>query len=300
MATITSRLYEGASDLRRMQESVAQGFDRTSVRVGDLAWLARRHTHHELSLEIRLWEADGELCAWSFVRSNGEFNLFLAAGRADPALVDEMLAVAEGVVEASVAAGDPPIDLHTYGIDPARSDEDRAIADGLLRRGFEPDPAGGGFLRRGLDALPKIWLPDGYRSTWVRDDADMVGRVEAQRAAFAPSTLTIEQYRRVRRTWPYRPELDRIIVAPDGAVVAVCTAWLDERNGMGLLEPVGTHPSHRRRGLASAVCTEALRVLRDAGAVAAEVGYQTDAALAVYRGIGFGPGPSDIAFRKPT
>ena len=67
--------------------------------------------------------------------------------------------------------------------------------------------------------------------------ADVISRVEAHRAAFAPSELTFKKYDRARRSWAYRPELDRVVCAPDGEVAAFCTAWLDEQNRAGLLDP---------------------------------------------------------------
>jgi hypothetical protein len=54
----SGRAYAGAGDLRRMQSAVASAYASRSLRVGDLAWLARHHTHRELALDIRLWEDD--------------------------------------------------------------------------------------------------------------------------------------------------------------------------------------------------------------------------------------------------
>jgi ribosomal protein S18 acetylase RimI-like enzyme len=142
-------------------------------------------------------------------------------------------------------------------------------------------------------------LPAGYRLGAVRDRDDVVGRVEAHRAAFAPSDLTLEKYDRVRRTWPYRAELDRVVATDDGVVVAFCTAWIDEAHASGLLEPVGTHPAYQRRGLAKAVCLDALRALREAGARSAQVAYESDAALATYQAIGFEPRWDEVSFRRP-
>jgi len=283
-----------------MQAAVARAFDMTSLRVGDLAWLARHHTHRELSLDIRLWESGhGELVGWTFFRSKGEFNVFVAPGTAEDDLLDEMLGVIEESAVRSVDAGDVPVSLYTYGIDLARSAEDRALASALERRGFQRMPSTGGLLERSLDRLPEPARVPGYRLEAVRSPAQVVGRVEAGRAAFAPSDLTLEKYQRVRRTWPYQPELDRIVTTEeDGVVVAFCTAWLDEQNVSGLLEPVGTHPAHRRRGLASAACLDALRALREAGARTAQVGYETEAALATYRSIGFEPGSMDLVFGR--
>jgi len=242
MTARAARAYVGVEDLRRMQAAVAAAFATTSFRVGDLAWLVRHHTHRELSLDIRLWEGgDGRLIGWTFFRSKGEFNVFVVPGCADDALVAEMLTVIEEASQAAVRAGDPPVTLHTYGIDRNRSDEDRLLAAALQQRGFEPVQEGG-VLMRTLAEVAEPVLPAGYRLGAVRDRDDVVGRVEAHRAAFAPSDLTLEKYDRVRRTWPYRAELDRVVATDDGVVVAFCTAWIDEAHASGLLEPVGTHP----------------------------------------------------------
>ncbi|MEU4245988.1 hypothetical protein AB0F15_01110 [Amycolatopsis sp. NPDC026612] len=42
-------------------------------------------------------------------------------------------------------------------------------------------------------------------------------------------------------------------VVRSGRFVAQCLIWLDERNAVGELEPVGTLPEFRRTGLARAV-----------------------------------------------
>jgi hypothetical protein len=129
MMSRSSRPYAGATDLRRMQAAVARAYVTTSLRVGDLAWLTRYHTHRELSLDIRLWEDDeGQLIGWTFFRSFGGFNVFVAPGCADDRLLDEMLAVVDEAARTSVAAGDPPVSLYTYGVDLSRSVEDRALA----------------------------------------------------------------------------------------------------------------------------------------------------------------------------
>ena len=282
-----------------MQAAVARAFANTHLRVGDLAWLTRHHPHRELALDIRLWEDDqAQLIGWTFFRSRGGFNVLVAPGCADDALFDEMLTVIDEAARASVAAGDAPVSLYTYGVDPSRSAEDRALAAALKRHGFEVVPSTGGMMTRPLDRLPEPAVPAGYHLGSVQTRAEMIGRVQAHQAAFAPSDLTVEKYERVQRTWPYRPSLDRIILTDDEVVVAFCTAWLDEKNAAGLLEPVGTHPAHQRRGLAKVVCIDALRALRDAGARTAEAGFDSEAGYATYRAIGFERAGHDVVFRR--
>src|SRR5947209_15992830 len=174
---VTSRPYAGGADLRRMQDAVAVALACTSLRVGDVAWLARFGTHRELSLRIRLWEdVSGGLVAWTYLRSNGEFNLFVARGRAADGLLEEMLGAVEAEAAASVSAGDPPVALYTYGVDASRSDEDRAIRAALERHGFDRTSSVGGLLRRDLDDFPAPSIPNGHRLAAVESDEDIAGR----------------------------------------------------------------------------------------------------------------------------
>jgi GNAT superfamily N-acetyltransferase len=91
-------------------------------------------------------------------------------------------------------------------------------------------------------------------------------RVAVHRAVWHPSRVTEASYRNVMTAWPYRGRLDWVVEAPDGRFAAQCLVWLDEHNAVGELEPVGTLPEFRRRGLARTVCLAALHAARDAGA----------------------------------
>lgn len=234
LKSITSRPYASAADLRKMQAAVSRAYATTTLRVGDVAWVSRYHTHRELTFAIRLWEdQSGKLVGWTYLRARGGFNLFVAPGCSRDDLLDEMLAVILAAADASERAGDPPVGLYTYGIDVTYSGEDRALAAVLERHGFKAQPGDSGVLTRSLEDIPMPVLPPGYRLDWLRTREQLIGRVEAQRAAFAPSDLLLERYVRVQQRWPYRPELDRIVVTDDGEVVAFCLAWIDEENAAG-------------------------------------------------------------------
>jgi GNAT superfamily N-acetyltransferase len=264
------------------------------VRTGDAAWRARYHTHRELALEIRLWEVGAAVVGWTWFRTRGGFDLFIDPEHRDSSLLREMLDVVDEIVGTGLAAGDVPGSVYTFFLD-----EDEELAAALRERGYEEAaPAGGDVLTRELGDVAAPKLPSGHRLGWVASDADVLARVTAHQAAFAPSDLSYDKYVRVRGTWPYRAELDRVALAEDGSVAAFCTAWLDEENASGLLEPVGTHPHHRRRGLATAVCLDALRALRDAGARTAQVGTESAAGLATYLAAGFRPWKREVTYRK--
>jgi ribosomal protein S18 acetylase RimI-like enzyme len=155
--------------------------------------------------------------------------------------------------------------------------------------------------RRLLDELEEPRLPEGYRVTTMAEYGDFASRSAAHRSAFDPSRFTDEVYAVVRETWPYRADLDCVAVAPDGSVAAYTLAWLDEVNGSGELEPVGTHADHRRRGLGRAVNLFALQRLRDEGATEALVACRGDEASPIpsklYESVGFRELWRTLAFR---
>jgi predicted N-acetyltransferase YhbS len=111
--------------------------------------------------------------------------------------------------------------------------------------------------------LPDYVLPQGYRLQSMADDNDLDRRRKAFGLGFNhsdprdwPSLLA---YQGLQEAPDYRRELDLYVVAPDGEFASFCLAWWDERNRIASLEPVGTVPEHRRKGLARAVVLEAIR-----------------------------------------
>jgi ribosomal protein S18 acetylase RimI-like enzyme len=136
-------------------------------------------------------------------------------------------------------------------------------------------------------ALPHVSLPDGFAVRHVRGEEDLARRVAVHRAAFDPSRVTEASYRNIMRSATHRAELDVVAEAPDGSFASYCLCWYDEGNRVGEFEPVGTHPDYQRRGLATAVCSQALRRLRDLGAETAIVYYSWDGAGDLYRSLGF-------------
>lgn len=104
-----------------------------------------------------------------------------------------------------------------------------------------------------------------------------------------------ERYRaRVRAalTGPYGQEAQFILACdPNGAAVAVATAWSAGVGRPGLLEPMGVHQEHQGRGYGRAVTLAAADALAERGASHAVVVAQTSeaAAVATYQSAGFIP-----------
>ena len=103
------------------------------------------------------------------------------------------------------------------------------------------------------DPAPQPPLPDGYTIRAVRGVAEVEQRVAVQRAAFESTWMTAERHDRVRNSPTYRPELDIVVVAPDGEFAAFALLWFDEANRLGVFEPLGVAPAYQRLGLGRAI-----------------------------------------------
>jgi GNAT superfamily N-acetyltransferase len=157
-------------------------------------------------------------------------------------------------------------------------------------------------LSRSLADLPQPVLPEGYRARPVRGEEDLAGRVAVHRAAWPPPGHRGQLPQRDGRV-ALSSGPDRVVEAPDGRLVANCLIWFDERNGVGELEPVGTNPEFRRRGLGRGVCLAAMHALRRAGARQAVVyavqGHPDHPApIPLYQGLGFYPHTRALTFAK--
>lgn len=270
--------YTGPRDLRAMQELTSRIWTpEARWHVGDLAWGRFQHVGREAEWPTMLWWDGGRTLAWGWIELPGHLGLAVDPGR--PELAHEVLAWFERTV---------PPGQRTVVV----SDAETHLLDALDGRGYRRAGDGPFFvhLARDLDGLTEPEPPAGYRLRPV-GEAEVPGRVLAHRAAFHPSRVTEESYRVVRAAWPYRADLDWCAVAPDGSVAAFCLLWFDEERRAALVEPVGTVPGHRGRGLAKAVCLAALRAAERAGAVRAVVAPRGDDAYPVparlYRGLGF-------------
>jgi ribosomal protein S18 acetylase RimI-like enzyme len=144
-------------------------------------------------------------------------------------------------------------------------------------------------------------LPRGYVIRPLAGRHEIAARVEAHRAAFPPSRLTIEKYERLLTLPHYRFEDDLVIEAPDGSFAAFAMAWWDPDGRVGEFEPVGTHPAHRRRGLSRALLTWGLQRYAERGARVVQV--YSDAAYpaaeALYETLGFARRAFHRRYQRP-
>ncbi|WP_053205524.1 GNAT family N-acetyltransferase [Jiangella muralis] len=231
---------------------------------GELTWFWYEHGEPDPAWRTAHWRHGGRVVAWAWAR--GE-RLDLQLDPSHLALTAQLVAWFGGRTATVL-------------------DAETGLIGELDRHGYVPSDDGPFFvhLRRSLDDLPAAALPDGY--AWR--PADAAARAAVHSAAFDVA-MPEAAYRGVLRAPSYRPELDQLIVALDGTPAASALAWVDGE--VAVLEPVGTAPGHRRRGLAGAASLAALRAARDLGARDARVCARGDdgyrAARAAYEALGF-------------
>jgi ribosomal protein S18 acetylase RimI-like enzyme len=279
---IASRSWRGYEDVPAMQRLAIEQRRRLGPRapwhVGDLAWGLRQHEGREHEWTIRLWEEDGEVVAWSWLKgAKGWLEFDVRRDRLE--LLDELL--------------DEPAATSAFAFD-----DDAEVRTALERFGF----ARPGFtmhfnVRAVPDAPPERPLPAGFRCRTVEPD-DLAERVALHRDVWAPSRVTESSFANVRATWPYRSSLDCVVEAPDGRLAAYCHCWPDDENGVGELEPVGVREEFRRLGLGAAVCTFALRRLHEEGMREAVVYCDSDPACALYESLGFRHHASIVGYER--
>ncbi|MBI9043821.1 MAG: GNAT family N-acetyltransferase [Anaerolineaceae bacterium] len=142
-------------------------------------------------------------------------------------------------------------------------------------------------------------LAEGYKIKNMKEMNDFIAKAALLNLAF-DSTSNSEATAALLLNAPdYHPEMDFIAVAPDGAMAAFVLVWFDSRNGYGMFEPVGTHPQHRRKGLANALLLHGLQKLKNLGANWASLGTGTgEAANRLYEKAGFTHSVREFSWKK--
>lgn len=87
----------------------------------------------------------------------------------------------------------------------------------------------------------------------------------------------------------FTPRFDLLARNDDGVPVAAATFWFSGPGACARLEPMGTHPDHRRQGHGRRLIAAAARLLAEAGAsgIGVTTPMSNEGAVALYRAAGF-------------
>jgi len=253
----------------------------------------RLDVNYEWESQIQIWEnEDNELIG--FVTPEGsQGDFFIQVNPNYKSLEDEMISWIESNI---------PEMIKKYGSNKIRiwsfeNDENRTNI--LESKGFKKLDWSGQLRWREINSsIPDIPLCDGYSIKTVDTDENLLKRCNLSGQAFEYKPYPIDVYKNMQRAPLYRRDLDLISTDNKGNYAAFCTVWFDPEIRIGLFEPVGTHPDHRKKGLSKALICEGLKRLKELGAERALVGSYDEPAHMLYNSCGFTQYKSNYPFEK--
>ncbi len=105
--------------------------------------------------------------------------------------------------------------------------------------------------------LPAL-LPPGYRFSSVAEFGNHAQRVELENRVWNV-TLNENWFRGKSSAPSYSFDWDLLAVSPEGKLAAFNLVWLYPQNQTAEIDPLGTHPEHRQRGLSRALVLESFQ-----------------------------------------
>lgn len=231
--------------------------------------------------DVRLWEASGRLVAVVFAESDGDAHPQLHP--AHRALEAQVLSWAEDHL--ARAGADGRLQLEVPGFD-----ADRPRLDLLRQRGYTAVSPIVCRCRPVHAAPPAPTLPAGYelRAVAPGDTGDYQRIADLLNTAFGRDVHTAAEFAALVPSPGFRFDLNLLAQHRDGSVVAYVGLTYDPDNRLAIVEPVCTHPDHRRRGLARALLDEGIARAGALGATTLRLDTGANAAAnALYASAGF-------------
>jgi ribosomal protein S18 acetylase RimI-like enzyme len=162
----------------------------------------------------------------------------------------------------------------------------------LLSQGYEKDS--GFYIFREKDLTSRqnelVILPPGFTIQHIKTPEDLKRFHRGTELVFNfPDNPDV--YQILRQAPSFLPELDLIVLSPEGKIASFGSVWFDRTLSLAEFEPVGTVPEFRKMGLGSALIAEACNRLRRLGCrkVSVMSWRESDGANRLYERAGFLP-----------
>ena len=212
------------------------------------------------------------------------------------ALEDDMIDWAEANLATSNEADQQALEIWAFDWDTDRKQR-------LQQHGYQPcEDRFYQHRRRFVEQpVPDEPVAEGYTLRSVTDTpADDARWVACSNATFGQS-YSPEIHRNFQQNAPsHNYDLHIIAETPDGSFAAFAGLTVETVNGYAVFEPVGTHPDHRRKGLAQAAMYECIRRVQALGTadVLYVASWGTSPAGAFYESMGMAHYATQRAWKK--
>jgi len=158
-------------------------------------------------------------------------------------------------------------------------EQNNSLLELAIQSGFKLTDEISGTTWIDIDNRPEIRRVDGFTVEDRTARSHLVHPMVARNGEFVES--------RLQECSLYEPTLDLAIEDKDGNVAGYALFWFDKSTLVGMLEPMRVEEGFQRRGLANFLITAGLDLLAQKGATKVKVGFESEAALNLYLGIGF-------------
>lgn len=264
--------------------------------------------------ELRLWtDVEGRLIGYSRLRvlpatttdQEGFFNIKVHPEARYQGVEDQILSWAEATLRSVGRSLYVPLYLRTG----ARDIQTEQIA-WLEQHGFSVVRCFYRMTRSLADPIPSPQFPAGFTVRSVQPE-DVPAWVEMFNQTFIDHwnhhPMTVERRQRWLIHPTYDPELDQVVIAPDGTFAAFCFSLIDPEDNRwtgrqdGWIGDLGTRRGFRRLGLGRAMLLTGMHQLKAKGMDIALLGVDSQnpsGALKLYKSEGFQRQWSNFAYCK--
>lgn len=252
------RQYRDSSDLQQMKRLLVEILKvkpHSTYHPGDLNWRCYSvSAGYALEDVIRLWvDEEDDLLGWLFIYPSArKLDLVVHPSVSGTDAEAQMLEDVEQYVPSLNLGEMLQLEMFVFADDTNRHTL-------LGARGYNGSECRVHFAQSLVGQTYEPILLQGFHflKTHKADHAEK--RAELHVDAFSPgSTMTTEKYRALMGAPDYDPDLDVVILAPDGQYAAFALGWANPESKVGLFEPVGTRREFQRLGLGKAALHEAM------------------------------------------
>ncbi|HEY2214094.1 MAG TPA: GNAT family N-acetyltransferase [Acidimicrobiales bacterium] len=242
-------------------------------------WWGRPRASDNLALSV-WFDHDGPIAAAGLTAGDDSWQVDVFGGSS---IVKEE-EVWAATLEAAAEWGAPALEM----LVPAGA----SLVDLAIRSGFVLTDDLSGTAWMDVDDRPAISTVDGFTIV----DRSVPG--DKPHPMIARNGESIQD--RLRQCSLYDPSLELAVEDEEGTVAGYALFWFDPTTLVGLLEPMRVLDDYQRRGLARMLLTNGQDRLARKGARRLKVGFEADAARALYLGSGFTQTTVDRLLVRPA
>jgi mycothiol synthase len=156
-------------------------------------------------------------------------------------------------------------------------------------------------MQRSIQTPVRVYNPPpGFLVRPLAGESEVPAYVGLHQAVFESRNMRVDWRMRTLQHPDYRPELDLVVVSPDGRLGAFCICWFDALSRVGRVEPLGCHKDFRCHALGRVALSHGLQRLQSLGAqsLLVETDNYRNTAFQLYESFGFQVIQNVLVYRK--